>query len=74
MGLTLRLTTISELLAWIIHGHVHYAFVIGYLMEHGGVTYKKCFDDQVSKSSQSQISDYALMKCVLLIAGVHPYL
>jgi len=39
-----------------------------------GVTCKKNTDYQVSKTSESQISDYALMNCVPLIVRVHYYL
>ena len=43
-------------------------------MDHWGVTCRKDFIEQVSKNSQSQILDYALMKCVPLIVRVNSYL
>jgi len=51
MGLKHHLTTILEFLGWVLHGLASYFFITG-----GLPAEKKKSNNQVSKSSQSQIS------------------
>jgi len=62
MRLEPHLSIIFELLGWKLLGLDRHAFITGYLMEHVGITCREGSDDQVSKNSQSQISNYGLMK------------
>jgi len=52
---------------------IDYVFATWHWMRRLGITYKKNSNDKVSPSSSSQISYYALMKCMPLIAGIHSY-
>jgi len=67
--LELHLTTIFELPRWILHGHVRCVFITGYLVEHEGLPVENASMIKSAKSSQSQISYYALTKHVPLIVG-----